>query len=63
MDASVTGLLLRSRRRSLHGLLVSASGHILSDNEARVYLHWLAEHGYAYLSDAPDFDDVRYNIL
>jgi hypothetical protein len=63
MDASVTGLLLRFRRKSLHGLLVSASGHVLSDDEARAYLHWLAEHGYSYLSDAPDFDDVRYTIL
>ena len=59
MDANLQGLLEFGKRRSLRGVIKSDNGYELTDNEARTYIRWEISFGYKYLSEVPDFEDIR----
>lgn len=38
---------------------MSNNGYELTDKEARAYIRWAILSGYKYLSEVPDFEDIR----
>ena len=62
MDASLQGLLIWGQRRSLRDLIQSDNGYSLTDAEARSYILWAITQGYKYLSEVPDYEQVKNKI-
>lgn len=62
MDASLQGLLEYGKRRRLTGIIESDNGYSLSDAEARKYIKWALMNGYKYLSEVPDYEQVKDKI-
>lgn len=63
MNASINGLLVFARRKSLHGLIETANGRPLTDAEARAYLRWCSLNGYTDLDSAPGYDEVKNKLM
>jgi hypothetical protein len=59
MNASIPGLLAYFKKKNLNGIVVAGDGYSLSDSEARAYLRYCSLHGYADLSSAPDYHEIK----
>lgn len=62
MDASLQGLLEYGKRRKLTDIIQSDNGYSLTDAEARRYIKWALLNGYKYLSEVPDYEEVKDKI-
>ncbi len=59
MNAHLPSLLLSSKRKSLHRLIVTNAGKYLSHQEAVDYIRWAINHVYEYLKDVPEFETIE----
>lgn len=62
MDARLQGILDWGKRRSLRDIIQSDDGYSLTDSEARRYVRWAIKQGYEYLSQVPDYEQVKDKI-
>lgn len=62
MDANLQGLWEYGKRRKLTNFIQSDNGYNLTDAEARKYIKWALLNGYKYLSEVPDYEQVKDKI-